>query len=277
MRALPPRGLLVFAFSLASLQLAAAATYTIKPGDSLERIARKHGCTADALAKANGLKMNAVIHPGQTLTLPGSGSSADAAPSNGTAKVPATGTHTVQPGDTLYAISRKYGVPVNQLKAANPGLKPNKIQPGQKILLGAAADPDSHDAPATPPVVAAVESAPAQALQEAPPPTTATDTEASVPATESTPMPATETDATAETALAAAATGAATADTVMDNADSADDGNIRSVIVDSEMTFGEFASQHGTTIERLNDLNGLDLSAATVLAKGSELYVPSQP
>ena len=69
-----------------------------------------------------------------------------------------------------------------------------------------------------------------------------------VPATESTPMPATETDATAETALAAAATGAATADTVMDNADSADDGNIRSVIVDSEMTFGEFASQHGTTI-----------------------------
>jgi hypothetical protein len=28
---------------------------------------------------------------------------------------------------------------------------------------------------------------------------------------------------------------------------------------------------------RLNDLNGLDLTSATVLAKGSELYVPSQP
>ena len=28
---------------------------------------------------------------------------------------------------------------------------------------------------------------------------------------------------------------------------------------------------------RLNALNGLDLTTATVLAKGSELYVPAQP
>jgi hypothetical protein len=43
------------------------------------------------------------------------------------------------------------------------------------------------------------------------------------------------------------------------------------------MTFGEFAAQHGTDIDRLNELNGLDLSSATVLAQGSELYVPGQP
>jgi hypothetical protein len=43
------------------------------------------------------------------------------------------------------------------------------------------------------------------------------------------------------------------------------------------MTYGEFAAKHGTSIGRLNDLNGLDLANATVLAKGSELYVPAQP
>ena len=43
------------------------------------------------------------------------------------------------------------------------------------------------------------------------------------------------------------------------------------------MTYGEFAAKHGTDAERLNALNGLDLTTATVLAKGSELYVPAQP
>jgi hypothetical protein len=52
---------------------------------------------------------------------------------------------------------------------------------------------------------------------------------------------------------------------------------IRSVTIEGEMTYGEFAAKHGTDPDRLNDLNGLDLTHATVLAKGSELYVPAQP
>jgi hypothetical protein len=49
------------------------------------------------------------------------------------------------------------------------------------------------------------------------------------------------------------------------------------VTIEGEMTYGEFAAKHGTDTSRLNDLNGLDLTTATVLAKGSELYVPAQP
>jgi hypothetical protein len=45
-------------------------------------------------------------------------------------------------------------------------------------------------------------------------------------------------------------------------------------VVDVEITFGEFANRHGSDIQRLNELNGLDLTGSTVLAKGSELYVP---
>lgn len=51
---------------------------------------------------------------------------------------------------------------------------------------------------------------------------------------------------------------------------------IRTVSVGAKMTFGDFASQHGTTPQRLNELNGLDLTYATVLAEGSELYVPAK-
>ena len=47
--------------------------------------------------------------------------------------------------------------------------------------------------------------------------------------------------------------------------------------VDSEITLGDFAAKHGADAKRLNELNGLDLTAETVLAKGSELIVPVQP
>jgi hypothetical protein len=53
--------------------------------------------------------------------------------------------------------------------------------------------------------------------------------------------------------------------------------NPQPVTIDSEITYGDFAANHGTDTERLNALNGLDLMNATVLAKGSELYVPAQP
>lgn len=51
----------------------------------------------------------------------------------------------------------------------------------------------------------------------------------------------------------------------------------RSVMIDGKTTFGEFATQHGIDVARLNELNALELVETTVLAKGSELYVPAQP
>lgn len=51
----------------------------------------------------------------------------------------------------------------------------------------------------------------------------------------------------------------------------------RPIEIKQEITYGDFARKHTTTTARLNDLNGLDLAPSTVLAKGSELYVPAQP
>ena len=43
--------------------------------------------------------------------------------------------HTVKSGDTLSAISRKYGVSMRTLQKANPGIKPNLLAKGQMIRL----------------------------------------------------------------------------------------------------------------------------------------------
>jgi LysM repeat protein len=223
------------------------ATYTVKPGDNLSKIARNQGCTVEALAKANGIKLSAVIKAGQTLKLPGKGAPTASGGSS----------HTIQPGDTLSSISRQHNISVETLQAANPGLDPKTLKLGQKILLAAsekqaAAKPPASKAevtrkPATVQPAGASENPAPSAVKHQPvatPPTSHTEKQ-DAPAAASTPQAVEE--------------------------------KVSTVVVDTEMTFGEFATQHGSDIKRLNELNGLDLAGATVLAKGSELYVPAQP
>jgi len=49
------------------------------------------------------------------------------------------------------------------------------------------------------------------------------------------------------------------------------------VKITQEITYLEFAKNYLTTTSRLDELNGLDLDPSTVLAEGSELYIPAQP
>ena len=51
--------------------------------------------------------------------------------------IDASGTYTILAGDTLWAIGVKFGVSLEQLVAANPGLDPNLIQPGHAIHIPA--------------------------------------------------------------------------------------------------------------------------------------------
>jgi LysM repeat protein len=208
--------------------LSGQSTYTVKPGDNLSKIARAHGCSVEALAKANGIKLSDVIQAGQSLKLPGR------------ATAPAgDGSHTIQAGDTFSSVARKYGVPVATLVAANPGLDPRTLRVGQKIQLAAPAAPGGSALPQTAGTDSPSSPSPSSG-QAAPAP----EIPAS-PADETAPVPS--------------------------------QGKIRTVMVDEEMTYEEFALKFGTNVQRLNELNGLDLTSATVLAKGSELYVPSQP
>lgn len=46
------------------------ASHTVKEGESLSRIAKQHGVTVEELKKANNLKGNELIHPGDNIKLP---------------------------------------------------------------------------------------------------------------------------------------------------------------------------------------------------------------
>lgn len=213
---------------------ATGATYTVKAGDSLERIARKTHTSASALAKVNGLKVSSIIRPGQKLKIPGR----QTTPAGATASAPRSGvkSHKVQAGETLFSISKKHGMSTEALAAANPQVKPSALRPGQLVSLGG-----------NPPATSMITAPAPQAKAPTPTPR------------ESTPVAA----ATAPVNEPAPA--------------AAPEKKIRPITIDSEMTYGQFATQHGTDAERLNALNGLDLTTATILAKGSELYVPAQP
>jgi LysM repeat protein len=55
----------------------------------------------------------------------------------GAATQTSTRTHKVQPGDTLAAIARKYGVSLDALQAANPQVRPTRLQVGAVVNLPA--------------------------------------------------------------------------------------------------------------------------------------------
>lgn len=114
--------------------------YKVKSGDALGKIAQNHGTTVDNLKKWNNLSSN-TIKVGQVLHIY-SGQSANFnknIASSETGKEAAaigSNTYTVQPGDSLWLISRKLdGVTIDQIKKLN-NLNNNQIKPGQKLIIG---------------------------------------------------------------------------------------------------------------------------------------------
>jgi LysM repeat protein len=78
------------------------------------------------------------VAPPSTATIQPSRPSAQAqTPPRAAAAVPASRNHQVRTGETLASISRRYGVSVQAIVSANPGLNPNKIKPGQTLNIPA--------------------------------------------------------------------------------------------------------------------------------------------
>lgn len=269
------------------------SSYTVKSGDSFNKIARKVGTSPEKLAKLNGLKTTAVIRPGQKLKVPGGQAIAAAQAPSTPAALPAVTsasgkTHTVRSGDTYSSISKKHGVSVESLVAANPKVKPSALRPGQQVSLGGRAPTAASSMPASMPVVSSKAAAPAAHLSAAKAPAVPhnipVSTAAPAPRQSHVPTPASISPAPApapahQPAAAPAASTPAPAPAAAGTAapSPTPERKIRPVTIDGEMTYGDFAAKHGTDADRLNALNGLDLTNATVLAKGSELYVPAQP
>ena len=121
---------------------------TVRSGDTLSGIAKRHGVSLSSLLRANPQIKNAnLIQIGQRVNLPGwngrSDYQAPAAPAS-------AGNYTVQPGDTLSAIGARHGVTYQALAAMNGISDPNRINVGQVLQIprGAGAIAQAPSAPA---------------------------------------------------------------------------------------------------------------------------------
>lgn len=95
--------------------------HTVKAGDTLFKIAQTYNTTIEELVNANGLTRPNDLAIGQNILIP-------------EASTPTS--YTVVAGDTMYNISRRFGISLDSLIQANPQISnPNQIQIGQVINI----------------------------------------------------------------------------------------------------------------------------------------------
>ncbi len=101
--------------------------YTVRCGDTPISIAGKFGVTLSALEDRNGLERGEMIYAGDKLAIPGTRMSGEF--------------YVVRPGDTLFYISRRTGVPIRTLVGINRIKDPDLIYAGEHLKLSAQKSP----------------------------------------------------------------------------------------------------------------------------------------
>lgn len=103
-------------------------TYTVQRGNTLSQIANAYGVTVSHIVEMNNIQNPNLIYPGEKLRITQSTSTT-------LNPVIQNNYYTVQRGDTLAGIARRYGVTVRYLVNLNGIQNPNLIYPGQLIKL----------------------------------------------------------------------------------------------------------------------------------------------
>jgi membrane-bound lytic murein transglycosylase D len=113
--------------------------YTMKHGDTLDKLAVRHGIAVSKLKLANGITSKTKVRPGFELLLPLKGSSAGAEPLPAVFRQPVIpprrgggSIHIVRKGETLYGISRRYHVSTDSLLRWN---HVGVLTTGQRLIV----------------------------------------------------------------------------------------------------------------------------------------------
>ncbi len=117
--------------------------HSVESGDTLWNIARSYGLTVEHLAAVNGMSLDAILPLGAKLLIPSDGRVPQAVQAARTgaqasaARSPSV-VHVVRSGETLWEISIRYGVKVEDVMARNELGHSDWIKPGQRILISGA-------------------------------------------------------------------------------------------------------------------------------------------
>lgn len=94
--------------------------YTVKPEDSLWKIAKEFGTSVEKLKHANNLS-GSIIRPGQRLKIPTRGNVIYVK-------------HKIRPGENIYVLAKRYGTSIDEIKRAN-NLKGSLIIAGKTLSI----------------------------------------------------------------------------------------------------------------------------------------------
>lgn len=154
----PPANPYVFAEQATSAQALQRETgrpwqrYTVKPGDSLAKLAARHRTTIKALVAKNKLENPRLLRIGTTIQVPGEMPKRSAAPEpkakkkaserskakqEAKEKAPARRTlsHTVRRNDNLISVARYYDTSPGSIMKANRLADPSRITVGQRLAV----------------------------------------------------------------------------------------------------------------------------------------------
>lgn len=104
----------------------AGGIHVVKPGETLAAIAARYGTTPEAVAAVNGITDPSVVYAGTGLMI-------DGPPTPVVQPSAGSDTYTVERGDTLAAIARRYDTTVAELAERNGIVDPNRIFVGQVL------------------------------------------------------------------------------------------------------------------------------------------------
>jgi len=96
---------------------ASGQSITVRKGDTIYALSRRHDVTVRAIIQANRLKPPYLLYPGQKLAKPG------------------TAVHVVRKGDTIYSLSRRYKVDMTSFARMNSLKRPYLLAIGQKLKV----------------------------------------------------------------------------------------------------------------------------------------------
>jgi LysM repeat protein len=119
----------------------ADGSHKVQPGETLWSLSQTYGVGLQTLAAANGISNINFVVAGTVLTIP-------AGSSSGGGQSAAASTYVVQPGDTLWRISRMFGVSLDQLVAANGLANPHLVVVGTRLSVpGGSSSPSTSSTP----------------------------------------------------------------------------------------------------------------------------------
>lgn len=270
---------------LAALTLCAfgeSRTYTVQSGDTLYSIARRHKVSAANVMKWNNISNPNTLRVGSKLSVsPKTSTAPTSKKTSSSSKKNSSGRYVVSRGDTFYSIARNYKISVSTLQALNPNVRASSLSPGQSLVVKGTPKTTIKKAVANKPSIkkeskpAAPKPATIEKVAKLDPPKPKITPAEEIIKAEQNPELLPKSDNAPITIMHNSPIATPPSPPIIKEAPRPVlKTPITSIILTENIEFMDIAKKHKTNTAQLNALNGWNYPSSTLLAEGSEIFVP---